>query len=258
METLLKLLSVASGQYLLLISLSFILAGAVKGAIGLGLPTVAVGTLSLLMTPMEAAALLIVPSFFTNIWQLAAGPDVSGLLRRLWPMLLGVCAGTFAGALVLPHVQAGGAVARLGLGLALAVYALMGLGSVHWSVTAEVERRLAPLIGAITGVVTAATGVFMLPAVPFLQALGLDKDELVQAMGLAFTVSTVALALNLAYAGAFQWSGAGTSLFALLPALIGMQLGQWLRKRMDALLFRRCFFAGLLLLGSHFIWEFLR
>lgn len=255
METLLKLLPTANGQYLLLVSLSFVLAGAVKGAIGLGLPTVAVATLSLLMTPMEAAALLIVPSFFTNIWQLAAGPDVSGLLRRLWPMLLGVCAGTFAGALVLPHVQAGWAGA--GLGLALAVYALMGLGSAHWSVSANAERRLAPAVGAATGLVTAMTGVFVLPAVPFLQALGLDKDELVQAMGLAFTVSTVALALNLAYAGAFQWSGAGTSLFALLPALIGMQLGQWLRKRMDALLFRRCFFAGLLLLGSHFIWEFL-
>ena len=30
--------------------------------------------------------MLIVPSFVTNVWQLWAGPDVRGLVRRLWPL----------------------------------------------------------------------------------------------------------------------------------------------------------------------------
>jgi uncharacterized protein len=47
----------------------FVLAGFVKGVIGLGLPTVAMGLLALLMTPAQAAAVLVVPSFLTNIWQ---------------------------------------------------------------------------------------------------------------------------------------------------------------------------------------------
>ncbi|WP_394781605.1 sulfite exporter TauE/SafE family protein [Undibacterium sp.] len=254
MENLITLLSTSNPRYLLMICLVFVLAGAVKGAIGLGLPTVAVGLLSLLMTPMEAAALLIVPSFFTNVWQLAAGPDFSGLLRRLWPMLVGVCVGTFAGGAVLAHVHADWAAA--GLGAALIVYALMGLASVKLAVSVPMERRLGPAIGAITGIVSAATGVFTLPAVPFLQALGLNKDDMVQAMGLAFTVSTVALALNLIAVGALPWSGAETSVIALLPALAGMALGQWLRSRMNAVLFRRCFFGGLLLLGAHFVWSY--
>ncbi len=203
---------------------------------------------------MEAAALLIVPSFFTNIWQLVAGPDFSGLLRRLWPMLLGVCAGTFAGAALFAQVHPEWAAA--GLGLALIVYALMGLASVQWRLSAKAERRLAPVVGMLTGAVTSMTGVFVVPAVPFLQALGLNKDDLVQAMGLAFTVSTVALAINLACAGAFHADGAGASFFALFPSMAGMLLGQWLRGRMNALWFKRCFFAGLLVLGSHFIWGF--
>jgi uncharacterized protein len=74
----------------------FVLAGFVKGVIGLGLPTVAMGLLALVMTPAQAAALLVVPSFLTNVWQ-AMGPELTPLVRRLWPMLLGICAGVGAG-----------------------------------------------------------------------------------------------------------------------------------------------------------------
>src|SRR5437667_285036 len=85
-----------------------------------------------------------------------------------------------------------------------------------------------------------------LPAVPYLQALGLDKDDLVQGLGLSFTVSTLALAGSLAGEGAFDLSVAGASLVALLPACLGMLAGQWLRARVKPEPFRLCFFAGLL------------
>jgi uncharacterized membrane protein YfcA len=65
-----------------LVGLVFVLAGFVKGTIGMGLPTVAIGFLTLLMPPAEAATILILPSFVTNVWQLAAGPQFAGLLRR--------------------------------------------------------------------------------------------------------------------------------------------------------------------------------
>ena len=82
---------------ILAILLVFLLAGAVKGVIGLGLPTIAVGLLSLAMPPAEAAAILIVPSIVTNLWQLFAGPSFAALALRLWPMMLGVCVGTWLG-----------------------------------------------------------------------------------------------------------------------------------------------------------------
>ena len=55
-------------------TLAFLLAGFVKGVIGLGLPTVSMGLLTLVMAPAKAASLLIVPSFVTNVWQLARTP----------------------------------------------------------------------------------------------------------------------------------------------------------------------------------------
>ena len=63
-----------------LIAAIFLLAGLVKGTIGLGLPTVSMGLLGLLMAPAQAAAMLLVPSLVTNVWQLLAGPRFGFLL----------------------------------------------------------------------------------------------------------------------------------------------------------------------------------
>lgn len=229
--------------------LTFLLAGFVKGVIGLGLPTVAMGLLSVVMMPAQAAALLIVPSFVTNVWQLAAGPRFGALARRLWPMMAGVVAGTLAGTGLMQGSHAGQAI--VGLGVALMIYAVLGLTAIRFAVPPRAEPWLGPAIGAVTGLVTAATGVFVIPAVPYLGALGLAKDDLIQALGLSFTVSTVALAAALAGGGAFELKVAGASALALAPALVGMVVGGWVRSRVSEGVFRRCFFLGLLLLGAH-------
>ncbi|WP_117144191.1 sulfite exporter TauE/SafE family protein [Pseudomonas coronafaciens] len=200
---------------------TFLLAGTVKGVIGLGLPTVAMGLLGLVMLPPQAAALLIIPSAFTNVWQLATGGSLRPLLKRLWPMLIMIFIGTCVGAFWL------------------------GMSGSH-----SMTRALG---GFITGVIASATGVFVIPVVPYLQALGLERDQLVQALGLSFTVSTAALAVGLSWNGALGGAELGASLIALAPALLGMMLGQWLRQRISAALFKRVFFIGMGLLGLHLL-----
>jgi uncharacterized membrane protein YfcA len=237
-------------ENIIYITVVFLLAGMVKGVTGMGLPTVAVAMLSLVMAPVEAAALLIVPSLLTNVWQLLSGAPVYPLWRRLWPMMAGICIGTGAGTLVGGALAVDAKMASGALGVALVAYAAMGLLAVRWRLRGS-EGVMSPAVGALTGAITAATGVFVIPAVPYLQALELEKDELVQAMGLAFTVSTVALAVSLAARGAWQPAAAGMSFVAQLPAVAGMLLGQRLRSRMAPELFRRCFLFALLLLGMH-------
>jgi uncharacterized membrane protein YfcA len=232
----------------MVIGATFLLAGLVKGVIGMGLPTVAMGLLALALPPAEAAAILVVPSLATNVWQLLAGPRFGALARRLWPMMTGVALGTVGGIGVLAGNVAG--LAKIGLGIALTVYAVVGLMGLTLAVAPRHEKWLGPVIGATTGLVTGATGVFVIPAVPYLQAIGLEREELIQALGLSFTVSTVALALGLLRVDAWQAQSLWISLLALVPALLGMQAGQWLRRRVAAATFRRVFLAGLLLLGA--------
>ncbi len=251
MNTLLSLYQEMGWGLSLLVLATFLLAGTVKGVIGLGLPTVSMGLLGLAMAPAQAAALLIVPSTFTNLWQLLLGGHLRALLVRLWPLLLAIFVGTAIGSLWL-GIDGGQWVARA-LGGALVLYSLCGLFLPVLRVPARHERWLGPLCGVVTGIITAATGVFVIPAVPYLQALGLSRDELVQALGLSFSVSTLALAAGLLWHGELGSGELGASLLLLAPALLGMQVGQWLRQRISAIVFKRVFFVGLALLGGHLL-----
>ncbi len=236
---------------LIFIGAVFAFAGLVKGVTGLGLPTISMGLLAIVMPSVEAAAILILPSFITNIWQTLAGPALGLVLRRLWPMMLAVCLGTWVGIGLMA-----GASARYGtalLGIALAIYAVTGLGAARLSAPKSMEPVLGPLVGTVTGAITAATGVFVIPAVPYLQAIGFEKDELVQALGLSFTVSTMALAVNVAAEGGLSVSMAGSTIAALAFACAGMWVGQAIRLRLSPLVFRRWFFWGLLLLGLYLV-----
>ena len=229
----------------------FLAAGLVKGVTGMGLPTVAMGLLGMAMPPAAAAALLVLPSLVTNVWQLMAGPAKRRLARRLWSMMLGIVIGTALGAALL--VQAHPAHASLGLGLALVAYAGYALCAPPRVLPERLEAWLSPVVGAITGVVTGATGVLVMPAVPYLQSLRLARDELVQALGLSFTVSTLALAAGLAAHGALHFSQLGWSAFAIAPALAGMWLGQHIRHRISPAVFRRCFLWFLVVLGGELV-----
>ncbi len=232
-----------------LAAMVFLLAGAVKGAIGLGLPTISVGLLALVMPPAEAAALLILPSVVTNIAQ-ASGPALRPLLARLWPMLAAIVPGTLAGSFVI-----GGAAALPALGLALLAYAAWGLATPPLTLPPTIERRSAVPVGIAGGLVTGATGVFVIPVVPWLTALGLTRDALVQAMGLGFLVATVALAGGLALQGGVSTGLAWGSALVVAPALGGQWLGAKLRGALPPALFRRAFFLALLLLGAQLAWR---
>ena len=234
---------------------TFLVAGFVKGVIGFGLPTVVIALLSIAILPVEAAALLVVPSIVTNVWQMLAGRHLRALLRRLWPMLLMMLVGSGLASITGLAVLSGDNAehAAMAAGAALMLYAGLGLSAVRFSASRRAERPLSPLVGLVNGGVTAASGIYVIPSGPYLQAIGLDKDALVQALGLSFTVSTVALAGSLAYAGAFHIDVAGDSLLLVLPTFAGMMAGQWVRDRVSQGTFRLCFFAGLMLLGGQLV-----
>jgi hypothetical protein len=227
----------------------FVVAGFVKGVVGLGLPTIAMGLLALVMTPADAASILILPTVATNLWQMAAGPNLKPIIARLWPVLLGAICGTLAGAGWLSHGHYGTAL----LGIALALYSLSGLAAIRFTIGAAKEIWLGPIVGVTTGLVAAATGVFAMPAVIYLQAIGIEKEDLVQALGLSFTVSSLALAVNLASVSALNLSLGPASVGALAVACLGMWLGQILRLRLRPETFRLVFLLGLLALGLYLV-----
>src|SRR5580765_792322 len=218
-----------SGFILAVGALAFVLAGFVKGVLGQGLPTVAVGVLSLIMSPGEAAALIVIPALVTNIWQAWFGPSLAPLIRRLWPTLLASFVGTFVATtlglgLLTPEAAA---LARKALGIALILYGLLGVSRIQLLVSPRTEPWLGPAMGAANGAVATATGVFMFPVIPYIGALGLQRDDLVQAQGISFMVSTFALAIVVLGNGTLNATNGMASIAAMLVTFVGMFLGQY-------------------------------
>lgn len=230
----------------------FALAGMIKGTIGLGLPAVAMGLLTLFISPFQAATLLIVPSMVTNVWQLFAEGHVLRLVRRFWSLLMGIIVGSIWS--VFPTLGHGEFQSEALLGGMLTLYGLYGLFAKNMPNLAPYEKYLSPVIGYLGGALTVATGVIVIPVVPFLQSLHLKRDDLVQSLGLAFTVSTICLAVflqqNPIEAMPFEYKMA---LIALFPALVGMWLGTKIRYRIPEQKFRKVFFCGLVIFGGYMV-----
>jgi uncharacterized membrane protein YfcA len=236
---------------LLLIAAAFLLAGFIKGVIGLGLPTVSMGLLAVSMPPAHALAIVIVPAIVTNIWQTFVGPYLRDIIRRLWPLMAGTVVGIWlnAGMLTGPYARYGAIV----LGVLLVIYAVVGLSKFSFRVGRRDEKWIGGIVGLTTGVVSAATGVQVIPSMPYMQAIGMEKDELVQALGVFFTVATMALAFNLTAAGLLNASTALPGAVAMAGAFIGMFIGQAVRSRMQPEAFRRWFLIAMILLGIYLV-----
>ncbi|TVP44064.1 MAG: sulfite exporter TauE/SafE family protein [Halomonas sp.] len=234
---------------LLVVAGTFLIAGSVKGVIGLGLPPVSLALLTVALDLPTAMALMLIPSFVTNIWQSMVGGNARALLVRLWPFLGMATLTVWIGAAALTRVNLTYLTALLGS--LLIIYAVVSLVGIKIVVPSRHERWAGPLIGSANGVLTGMTGSFAVPGVMFLQAIGLPRNMLIQAMGMLFTVSTVALAAALQQANFLTFQTGAMSAVAVLPALAGMILGQRIREHLSEKMFRHVFFISLLILGTY-------
>lgn len=231
----------------LIAGLALGIAGIVKGTVGLGLPLVAMGLMALVLPPVEAAALVVLPAIITNIWQALVGPAFLMLLRRLWPAFLAIAVTILLFRPLIVATPQGIGLAMIG-GLVV-IYAGLGLAGKRFRIPVTQQRRFGVIAGALSGAATAATGVFSVPIAPYLQSIGLNRHELVQAMGIAFSLSSLSLTANLGALGALHVQSLPAMLVGTASAVIGMFVGAQLRKRLDEELFRKVLMSLLLLLG---------
>lgn len=232
-----------------IIAVTFVLAGLVKGVVGFGLPTVALAILTATIGLKEAMVLMLVPAFATNVWQGVAPGGLGAVLRRFWRLLATGSAGTVAAAGVLARADT---VLLSGLlGVLLCVYAAISMAAPTLPPPGRRERWLSPVVGAASGALTGLTGTFVIPSVLYFQALAMERDMMIQTMGVWFLVATASLGVALGAQGLMPANLSALSAAALIPALAGMWLGQRIRRNLCETRFRRVFFTALLLLGTY-------
>ena len=236
---------------ILAILVTFLFAGMIKGIIGLGLPTVSLAVLTVIIGLPNAMALILIPSFITNLWQAMVGGNGRVILRRIWVFLLMASSTVWLGAEAISRVDL--PILSGLLGVLIVVYSIISIAGLRFTVTKSQETWLGPVAGIINGILTGMTGSFVVPGVFYLSTIGLSRDRLVQAMGMLFTLSTLSLGISLQTNNLLTVELGQMSAAALLPAIIGMVIGQRIRHKLSENLFKRLFFISLLVLGCYII-----
>jgi uncharacterized membrane protein YfcA len=239
----------------LVVAVAFLLAGISKGAVGIGLPPIAIGIMSFALPLADAIAIMVIPTIATNFWQAFYGGHFRPMMRRFWQLGVGAAAGVILTGLVLGKV--GTPEAAAWLGLVLVLYAAIALLAWRPHTPRATEGWANPLVGVASGAVAGVTGIAAVPFLPYMQSLELTKDELVQALGILFVFITVALAVALAGRGMFDAANVAGGIAANVPVFIGIWLGQKMRHAASPETFRKIFLFGMLAIGLHMARGFL-
>jgi len=227
----------------------FLLAGTVKGLVGLGLPTITIALTSLVLPLTEAIALIALPTIFTNVWQAAIGGQFRVILRRQWPLIVPLMISLYLTMWLVG--QKGPNWAFLVLAAVLILYSGLGLLRIRLHIHADLEKPLAPVIGVVSGFVAGVVGVPIIPLMPYLQGLDIKPSELVQSLGVVLCATSLTLTVSLLNFGLLDGPRALVSAAAVVPALAGMWVGQQIRLRLSVEQFRLAVFWALMLTGLY-------
>jgi uncharacterized membrane protein YfcA len=234
---------------IIVIAVAFVVAGVAKGAIGMGMPPIAIGLMSFAVPLESAIAIMVVPTMVTNIWQAVYGGGFRVLMRRFGTMAVTAMIGILAVGLLLSDL---GSPRTAGwVGVLLVLYSLIALTPWRPHVPRRVEPWANPLIGLASGAVAGSTGVAAVPFLPYMQSLELDRHELVQALGIMFLFITGMLAVSLALHGAYHLTNSVAGVAAVAPTMVGVWIGQHARRRLSAETFRKAFIFGMFGVGLH-------
>jgi uncharacterized membrane protein YfcA len=211
-----------------------VLGGSAKGALGIGIPLVAVPLTTQFLDLPAAIALLAVPMFATNVTQAFEGGGTLAALHRLWPVLLAIVAGTLGGVHVLVSIDR-----HLLYGIVGAVLVLLAMWLLcqpRLVLSGSTERWAGPPIGLFAGMLGGMSGMFGPPLIAYLIGLGLRPDAFVKHISIVFVAATGTLLLALG--ATLAWVDLAMSAAALIPVQIGVMIGGWLRGYFPSVLFR--------------------
>lgn len=245
--------SMLSPETLLLSAAAFLLAGFVKGVIGMGMPTVSLAVMSIAMGLPTAIQIVVVPTVVTNVWQALIGDGLRRLVRRFAVLLAATVIGVWLGYFLLFRSSA--QLMTAVLGAAIIVYSLSGLLGFPLMPKVRRERLASPLVGVATGVLAGATGNISMPAIAYFHRLDLARNDIVQMLGILFTLGATTLGLTLAGHGSYEPDLLLVSALAVVPSIIGMLIGQRVRAKLAEKVFRRALFVALLAAGAHLVWK---
>jgi len=236
---------------LLLGAVVFLIAGSVKGLVGIGLPTAAISLLTIVIDPRTAIAMGLVPIIVANAWQMWTMGDIRGSFRRYWPFALVIGLSVFVTVTLSADVS--DQVIFLALGISIVAFAVLNLRFVMPAIPDRYDFAAQLGFGTAAGILGGLSGVWVAPVIMYLSARRVEKDEFVRATGLLLFFGGIPFVTAYVQQGFVTSEIAGISLALVIPTLIGFGLGARLRRRLSNEKFRKVLLYVFLLLGLNLL-----
>ncbi|MSO76453.1 MAG: sulfite exporter TauE/SafE family protein [Alphaproteobacteria bacterium] len=234
-----------------MVALGLAAGGLVKGVTGLGLPIVALPILTTVMEVPAAISVMLVSMLLTNVVQAWRTGRVMWAVRRFWTLALGVAVGTIIGGNLSAQLES----RWLYSIVAGCMLAFAGLGFSRFEPRVPETSRvwLSPMVGLSAGVLGGMSTMFGPPFVIYMAALRVPKEEFVASISMFMLVGSVCLGGTYSALGLLGEQAWLASFLAFVPALIGLQLGAWVRDRIDQERFRKVVYLALILLSLNLL-----
>jgi uncharacterized protein len=228
---------------------TFLIAGTVKGIIGLGMPAICMVLLTLFLPPLEAIPLTAIPTMFVNLLQMQRSQLRHLVIRKYGLFAITLVISIFlTGYFILSFPET---ILLLGLGVAMTVFAVQALAGLKWQFSAAPYWQV--LCGVVTGFIGGLSSVFSPPIVMYLLGRDAGKDEFIAATGFLFFAGCAPLVLAFLLNGVLTLDLALSSMFGLVVALAGFMLGEWIRSYISPDWFRKLILLFFLIMGCRLI-----
>lgn len=228
-------LTITKYQWLVFFAAIF-LGGTVKGALGVGLPLIAIPLLSFAFTGLQAIAFMAIPVLMSNLIQMHEAGRNGVNFRRFNYLILFQIIGTIVTlnlTLSLSHTMLN----KL-LSISVLIAVIFMLYQPALIIPPEREHWVSIAVGCVSGFLGGISSLTGPVIITYLMALRLDKSTFVGTISLIYISSALPLYIGMASYGQFDLTELLLSLIALVPMMTGLTLGKHMRSKIQESIFR--------------------
>ncbi|MEX0998701.1 MAG: sulfite exporter TauE/SafE family protein [Thermodesulfobacteriota bacterium] len=236
---------------LIIVYATFFAAAFIKGLTGLGFVSLCLPVIALFIKLEEAIPLVVLPSLLSNVIMIYQTGRLKQSLRRFWLLYISALPGIYAGVLILNMV--GNYAAKIVLGILSIAYSLLLLLKIDISIPEKNERILSVPVGLTNGFLNGLTGTQIIPMLPYLLSLKLDRNGMINAINLGFTLSIIVLLIIFGKFDLISLETLKYSIVGAIPVAAGIYLGGKLRHKISEERFKLAVLIILIIIGVNLI-----
>ena len=229
-------ISTNSNEVALIVSFAFFVAGVVKGVIGIGLPTTAITIMTFFVSPLMALGLNLIPMTVANIWQLSKADNPRELVKnyKYFATSLVVCiliTSFYAN-------QIGDDVVRLIFAVAVLLFVCLQVFGFNFKMKPNHDNFWQGSLGALGGLVGGAASIWAVPVTMYLLMKNVKPKQFVDVSGFLIMIGCIPVSIGYVATGVFQPNMFIYGALGSVIGIIGFQIGEKLRNKINAKTFR--------------------